>query len=544
MLVLVREFDVVVAELSFDDEDVFVGSKPTCNIHLPDTAIAERNALLKASEDGKWYIETLDFSKPVVVNGQPIQEKLQLKHGDQVELNQYQLQINLTGDTFEEKVLDREMEDPRLSPEELARIKEFPLPAGSIVKRRFDPVTLTTSQLADVANILLQLVHCPNIHELVELALTTVVRALDAKSAWIGIRRQAKGELEIMAGKRRSGHTAGLNPIIELLQYRCVERSQQVCIRKVRDVVGIGSAMAVPLRVREGTIGMLYVDRAGKIKRYQAPDLDLLTVLASNIAAKVKTALDERMQRTAEVSATEVSVAHKIQTQLDPKTTPTWPGYQLSAYLRSGQESPGDVYDVMKHPDSELSAFLLGHVEATGAALALSLARLHSTFRVGFLHKDPPHAFNRALNWLMYDEKDPSTIHTLCLMLDPKSGKFKYSRAGRVGAFIVSANGEPRRLEGADGPATGRVRNYDYTSQLGTLTSGETLVLYSRGVATATNADGERYSEARFIQSICDGYDEAPNILVQDIAGDLNTFFEDGRHPDDITIILLRRRGD
>jgi len=543
MLVLVREFDVVVAELSFDDEDVFIGSRHTCNIHLPDTAIAERNALMTTSEDGHWHIESLDFSKPVLVNKHPINEKVQLKHGDQIELNQYQLQINLTGDELSEAVVE-EAEDPRLSPEELARIKDFPLPAGSIVKRRFDPVTLTTSQLGDVARILLELVHCPDMHELVELSLTTVVKALDARSAWIGIRRHPKGELEILAGKLRSGRTAGLNPIIELLQYRCVERSQQVCVRKVRNVARIGSAMAVPLRVREGTIGMLYVDRARKTKRYQAPDLDLLTALTSNIAAKVKMALDDRMLRTAKVSSTEVSVAHKIQTQLDPKTTPTWPGYQLAAYLRSGQESPGDVYDVMQHPDSELSAILLGHVEATGAALALSLARLHSTFRVSFLHKDPPHAFNRALNWLMYDENDPSTIHTLYLMLDPKSGKFKYSRAGRVGAFIVDTKGDPRRIEGADGPATGRVRHYDYTSQLGTIEPGETLVLYSRGVATSTNADGEQYSENRFIQSICDGYDEAPNILLQDLSDDLTSFFEDGRHPDDITIILLRRHGD
>jgi serine phosphatase RsbU (regulator of sigma subunit) len=77
---------------------------------------------------------------------------------------------------------------------------------------------------------------------------------------------------------------------------------------------------------------------------------------------------------------------------------------------------------------------------------------------------------------------------------------------------------------------------------LGNLQLGETLVLYSRGVATATDGDGERYSEARFIQAICDGYDEAPNVLVQDVASELAAFFEDGKHPDDITIILLRRQ--
>ena len=199
------------------------------------------------------------------------------------------------------------------------------------------------------------------------------------------------------------------------------------------------------------------------------------------------------------------------------------------------------MYDIIKHPDGELTGILLGHANASGSALALAMARLHSTFRVAFLHKDPPQAFNRMLNWLNYDENDPTTVDTLVVTFDPPTGKFKYSRAGRIGGIIIGADGAPRRLEGADGPAIGRVRNYEYESKLDLLKPNESLLLYSRGATTATNAKGEKFGEVQFIQAVCDGYDEPPATVISDVKHEITAFFQNGTHEDDITILLLKR---
>jgi len=169
------------------------------------------------------------------------------------------------------------------------------------------------------------------------------------------------------------------------------------------------------------------------------------------------------------------------------------------------------------------------------------MARLQSTFRVGFLHNDPPHALARALNWLMYDEKDPSTVDAVFLLVDPPSGKVKYARAGKIGAFIVNASGEPRPLQGADAPSIGQARKFEYVSRMEHLDPGETLALYSRGVASCTSAEGSRFGEHRFIEMVCDGFCQPPATTIQDISYELTTFFAGGKHPDDITIVLLHR---
>ncbi len=539
MRVLVKEGEAVLADLTFEDEQVYVGSDPACAIHLPDMRVSARNALIAPTETGQWRIESLDYSNVIQVNNHGLLDPRILDDEDEITLHGYLLKIYLTAQLDQRAV---EVEDQRLGADELAKIRQYPLPAGSIVKRHFDGITMVKAQLDQASNLGIEVSHCRDIHELIEIALNLLLRSFDARSGWIGIRRQPQGELEVVGGRLPSGQSIGVNPVIELLQYRCCERSQYICIRKVTDQPDIGSAMAVPLSTRKGTFGMIYVDRRPRTRRFQIPDLDLLTAFGSAVAAKLDTLLQGRMLREAAVSSTEVSVVQAIQTRLDPKGTPGWTNLQMAAYSRSGQETPGDVYDVMKRPDSEITAVLLGHVRARGASLALAMARVHSTFRVAMLHNDSPHAFARQLNWLVYDERDPSLVDVMCVLIDARSGKLQHCRAGRIGAFIVDPRGEPRKLVAADGPSIGAVRNHEYHSKIDALAPGETLAIYTRGVATPTNAEGERFGETRFIQLVCDGFGQPPTTTVTDISHELASFFADGRHPDDITVILLHRK--
>lgn len=544
MRVLVKEGESVLADLSFEeDEQIAVGSDATCAIHLPDARVSIRNLLITPAGNNTWSVESLDYSNPATLNRHPITSRAALNNDDEIELHGYLLKVYLDA-AFQQHVKEREPEDIQLSAEELAKVKKFPLPPGSVVKRYFDPVTLPMEDLNRASRVTVHFAACRDIHELVDVSVQLLLKEFDARLAWVGLRRKPQGDLEAIGSRLPSGQTCDDTPMIELLKYRCIERRQYICVRKVREVPDIGSAMAVPLPAHNGTLGMLYVDRAPKAKRFQIPDLDLLSVMASQIASKLEILVSEKAQRSAAVSSIEASVVHEIQAQLDPKTGPDFKNLQLSAYSRSGQENPGDVYDVMKHPDTQISALMLGHVNATGARLALSIARLHSTFRVGFLHNDPPHALARTLNWLTYDEKDPSTVDVVFLLLDPASGKLKYTRGGKMGALIVNAKGEPRALQGFDAPAIGQVRNYEYISRMEQLAPGETLALYSRGVASSLNAQAERFGEKRFIQLVCDGFCQPPSTTLEDVTYELTTFFADGRHPDDITIVLLHRTGE
>ena len=539
MRILIKEGESVLGDVNFAEEDeVTIGSQPDCSIHLPDARVSALNVLITPTEEGHWLVENVDPGNRVLLNAHALTQRTALQNDDEVTLHDYVLKVY-----FEEGFNHATVQEPELSAEELIRIREFPLPAGSLVRRHSDSVSLSRSQLDRLAGASAAIDSFRDLHDWVESTLNLLLDVFDARSAWVGFRRQSRGELDVQGGKLANGQACDLNPIIELLRYRCVDRHQHVCIRKVREHEYIGSAMGAPLMGKTGSLGMIYVDRRVKTSRFRSSDLDMLSGLAAQLSLKLQALLEGYAQRSAEVSATEISVVHAIQEHLDPKGVPPLADLKLAAYSRSGQENPGDVYDVMKHPDTPLTALLLGHVNATGALLALSMARLHSTFRVGFLHNDPPHALARALNWLMYDERDPSTVDAVFLTIYP-GGRVRYSRAGKIGAFVVGADGQPRPLGTADTPAIGQVRNFEYQSFVEQLAPEETLVLYTRGIATCTDGQGQRFGEHRFITLVCDGFGQPPTTTLQDATTELISFFKDGRHPDDISIVLLHREED
>jgi len=536
MRVLVKQGDAILADLTFEDKELYIGSDPECAIHLPDEEIADRVAVIAPTGDGGWHIENLDADCTIQVNGQPLSEQAPLNDEDEIALYRYRLQVCLTR-TFEEQASD----DTQLGVEELAKIRQYPLPVGAIVKRPFEKVAVTRDLLDKAAAMGVAIAGCRDFHELVDASLGLLLEHFRARVAWIGLRRQPHGELEVVGGRLPSGRSCLTTPILELLQYRCCERGQHICIRKVRDQSEIGSAMAVPVSTGQKVYGMLYVDRPPKTKRFQIPDLDLLTAFSSTVAVKATALLEGIAQREQMISATEVSVVQKLQALLDPKDVPNWKQFKFAAYTRPGQRFPGDVYDVMRRPDTDITAFLLGCVREQGAALALSMARLQATFRVAMLHNDPPHAFARAMNWLMRQQEDPSIIDMMCVLLDAPSGKINYTRAGKIGAFVVDARGQPRKLPAADGPSLGAVPDYEYVSKVDQLAPGETLAIYTRGAVTAMDKTGQRFGEKRFIDMICDGFGQSPATTIRDISDEMGHFLQDGRHPHDMTVLLLQR---
>lgn len=537
MRIIIKEGESMVADLSFtEEEDIAVGSEPDCNVQLVHPEISGRQLLISPTEGGQWLIENLDPDTKVLINDRALTERTTLSHDDEIVINDYHLEIYLQDE--KEEVLDAE---PEVSAEELAKIRQYPLPAGSLVRLQSDALSLDRSQLYRLSEATLPLDRCIDLPGLVDAAVDITLSLFDARCAWIGLRRKARGELDVQGGKLASGQTTDVNAIIELLLYRCVTRRQHVLIRRVRDHSLIATAAGVPLVSRLGTLGMIYVDRAQRAPRLRSSDLDLLSALSTHFVAKAEELMHGQARRTAELSAAEIGVVHQIQAHLDPKVSANFGRLRTAAYSRSGQHNPGDVYDVMPHPDTNITAFMLGHVNGTGALLALSMARLHSTFRVGFLHNDPPHALARTLNWLMHTEKDPTNVDAVFLLIDPPSGKFKYARGGKIGAFIVDSNGQPRALTGADAPAIGTQRTYQYESNMGQLADGETLVLYTRGVASCLDAEGNRFGEHRFIELVCDGFCQPPTTTIQDVTDEIVSFCGGTPQSDDMSIVLLNR---
>jgi serine phosphatase RsbU (regulator of sigma subunit) len=538
MRVVVKESinGVVVADRCFEDEAVYVGSQPGCSVHLPDLYISPHHLLLSPEEDGTWSIEPLDLQKLAKVNGQTLTVRQPVLDEQEVEVGPYVLQIYLDPDKATPAA-----EEDRLSPTDLAEIKKYPLPPGSLTKRTGEPVEkLLPGQISSLSRAALELGRCRELAGLIDVSLTHLLQGFRGRCAWVGLRRQATGDLEVIGGRYTSGEPCESPELARGLRYRCLERRQIVLVRRAEDAV-IGSAVAAPLLTSLGVLGMIYVDARKTTKRLGTSDLNALVVLASVIGQQLETLVREQVVQDVRVNSTELSVVRTIQERLDPRNPPIWKEFQMAAYSLMGQQDSGDVYDVMKVPGKEIGGLFIANVHSQGAMLALLMAQVQSSFRVAMLHGDQPHVFLRQLNYLLYGESEARYVSCFTLMVDPAAGVIRHCRAGRIGAVVVDARGQPRPFGGIGMPAVGVEKGFEYASSEDVLAPGETLALYTGGVTTATNAAGERFREKRFIDALCDNFGQPAAATVNDLKADMTAFFEGGAHPDDMTVLLVHR---
>ena len=66
-------------------------------------------------------------------------------------------------------------------------------------------------------------------------------------------------------------------------------------------------------------------------------------------------------------------------------------------------------------------------------------------------------------------------------------------------------------------------------------------MLFTPGVTTAKNRQGETFGEERFINILCDGFGQLASAMLKEMLTDLRNFTEGGQQPDDITVILAHR---
>jgi serine phosphatase RsbU (regulator of sigma subunit) len=159
---------------------------------------------------------------------------------------------------------------------------------------------------------------------------------------------------------------------------------------------------------------------------------------------------------------------------------------------------------------------MMAHTSATGPLPGMYMSQAQAAFRLAAMHMDSPHAFMRSLNILLYEPQEPQTVDCLMALLEPETGKLRLAVAGNIGAYIIGARGDDRRLTPDPLlPPLGAARDSAYSTLAATLEPGETMALFTPGVVTARN--------------------------LKDMLSDLKNFTEGGSQPDDITVILAHR---
>jgi serine phosphatase RsbU (regulator of sigma subunit)/anti-sigma regulatory factor (Ser/Thr protein kinase) len=236
----------------------------------------------------------------------------------------------------------------------------------------------------------------------------------------------------------------------------------------------------------------------------------------------------------------QVELAKTMQRQLLPATDLEMEGLDIAAAYLASNQVGGDYYDIFQvasHKVAAVVADVSGHSIASG--LLMTAAR--SAVQLLVQHQPSPAEVLRQLNKTMYRDLNQTGLFLsmIIVTIDLESRVACYANAGHNPSFLYQRTSGKVVSLNATGMLVGILPDVDYEERGLDLNLGDTLVLYTDGIAEARSPQGEFFGEQRLHDLIVAGAPGRARHIADSIMLDVC------RHTqrdltDDATLLVLK----
>jgi serine phosphatase RsbU (regulator of sigma subunit) len=301
-------------------------------------------------------------------------------------------------------------------------------------------------------------------------------------------------------------------------------------LRSMREL-GTRSAVVVPMRVPNRTIGVMAFATSESLRRLTHDDVALAEQLGRRAAVAVE---NSRMHTQL------THVAKTLQESLLPRELPEVPGWEIaSLYRPAGAELPveigGDFYEVFTAGASSFA--LIGDVTGHGVTAATLTSMMRYGARFASRLEPQPAAILRRLDEELRGRAEKVLCTALCARME--EGGLVLCSAGHPPAMFVDADGTITEAPEA-GPLLGAFEDADWHQRSVPMDPSRMVLLYTDGVIENAGAQ-ERFGAERLRRLLSEHAGLSPAKLLGALDGQL-TAFRGGAPNDDIAALALRPR--
>ncbi|MDT7689276.1 MAG: phosphoserine phosphatase RsbU/P [Acidobacteriota bacterium] len=337
-------------------------------------------------------------------------------------------------------------------------------------------------------------------------------------------------------------------------------------------------------RAVTGTVHKLYRatefikrgDFSHRIRTRSRDQLGELALAFNEMSSNIETLLAERVEH--ERLKREVEIAHEVQAQLFPRSTPALATARITGECRAALGVAGDYYDFVEVTPG-LVAFALGDVSGKGISASLVMSNLQAALRAqvaiiaerlrlalqsaavvggsstsadlvgtlempcGVTGTDTRCAVSNmaeSINAQLCSATDANRFATLFLALyDDRARTLRYTNAGHNAPMLVRADGTVERLwEG--GTVVGAFDWARFEEGQAALGPEDLLVVFSDGITEAQNSIGEEYGEQRLVDLAISHRIETAEHIRQRIFDEIDRWTGAADRGDDQTLVILK----
>ena len=243
----------------------------------------------------------------------------------------------------------------------------------------------------------------------------------------------------------------------------------------------------------------------------------------------------------------ELNVATQIQADMLPQIFPAFPGrkeFDIYASMTPAKEVGGDFYDFFLIDDDHLG-LVMADVSGKGvpAALFMVIAKTLIKNQAQLGEYSPAKVLMRA-NEQLCEGNDAGLFVTVWLaILEISTGKGMAANAGHEHPTLRRTGGQYELVVYRHSPAVATMEGIRFQEHAFELYPGDSLFVYTDGVAEATDAHNELYGTTRMLDALNENPDAAPEEVLAAVKRSVDEFVGDAPQFDDITMLCLRYNG-
>ena len=243
---------------------------------------------------------------------------------------------------------------------------------------------------------------------------------------------------------------------------------------------------------------------------------------------------------------TELNMATEIQTSMLPSTFPAFPDrseFDIYASMDPAKEVGGDFYDFFLIDDDHL-ATVIADVSGKGVPAALFMMSSKILLNDHATIGGSPAEILERVNKLVYANNKAHMFVTVWLgILEISTGKLTSASAGHEYPMI-NVNGKYELLKDKHGLAIGAMPNSKYKDTEITLNKGDSVFVYTDGVAEATDANNELFGTDRTLEALnAIRAGVSQKEILAGVRSAVDAFVKEAPQFDDLTMLGLKYFG-
>lgn len=322
---------------------------------------------------------------------------------------------------------------------------------------------------------------------------------------------------------------------------RSVVQSDQEALELGRSVydLKLRAVMCAPMRARDRTVGVIYVDSRAMRREFSSRDLALFGAISAQLAISVENARLHADSLEKVRLEKDVEIARRIQQHLLPPPPQGVEGLQLALRYEAAESASGDTYDFVPLRDGRI-AIMIGDVTGHGVGAALLTHAVQAALRSYLEVIDDVDDIVTRINQRLVDGIEAGTFMSLLLaIVDPRERTLRYVNAGHPG--VVHCRRDGAHVLDKTGMVLGVVGGQSYsTSPVLPLEPGDLLFLHTDGVDEAMSPQREPFGDERLRAVLQDARHEPAETVLARVETALRAHTAGGTFEDDLTMIAVK----